>query len=71
MPQCSSQWFASWPLPVLQREPFAEWEQHQHHFDFVIARSPEEVRGRSLDDSTIYAEARGSGPGQLVKKRRS
>jgi hypothetical protein len=30
-----------------------------------------EVRGTSLDDCTIYAEARGSGPGHLVKKSRS
>jgi hypothetical protein len=27
-----------------------------------------EVRGTSLDDCTIYAEARGSGSGQMVKK---
>ncbi len=27
-----------------------------------------EVRGTSLDDCTIYAEARGSGSGQLVKQ---
>jgi len=27
-----------------------------------------EVRGTSLEDCTIYSEARGSGPGQLVKK---
>lgn len=30
-----------------------------------------EVRGTSLDNCTIYAEARGDGPGQLVKQSRS
>jgi hypothetical protein len=29
------------------------------------------VRGTSLDNCTIYAEARGDGPGQLVKQWRS
>jgi len=27
-----------------------------------------EVRGTSLDNCTVYAEARGDGPGQLVKR---
>lgn len=83
-----------WNLPVLQRKRLPEWDEHQRHFDSVVATSPEpvvpillglvesrkttfgqipfmvlvEVRGTSLDDCTIYAEARGSGQGQLAKK---